>query len=216
MKLLMLMLILAAGLSSASCLGRDTASDDLRRCLRRDQTMDEDCVDQIFFGYFQRDAKTLQEKGLPVYWLGREFTATPRGLTFRGPYGVGFGGEVEGGGILMEYVSGGTDPALEITIYSPAAWELVIDRLLNPRLLSNEGKATRQTVTVKGREAELISIPQFSRPVGELRLIVDLDEVVVVAEAALVQGSGGTDYGLFVKNPDLLVQVMQNLRPYPQ
>ena len=178
---------------------------------------DDDESDQEFYGYFLRDAKAMEEMGLPVYWLGREFTATLGGITFRGPYGSGFAGEVEGGGIFMLYVPEGLDPGLEITVYSPDAWELVKDRILNPRLMSNEGEVTRRTVTVKGRQAELISVPQFTRPVGQLRLILDLDEVVVVAVARSGgQGPDGTDYSLFVNNPDLLVQVMQDLRPYPE
>jgi len=178
---------------------------------------DGDESDQRFYGYFQRDAKKMQQMGLPVYWLGREFTATPGGVTFRGPYGAEFGGEVQGGGIFMDYLHGGLDPELEITVYSPNAWELVKDRILNPRLMSNEGEVTRRTVTVKGRQAELMSVPQFTRPVGQLRLILDLDEVVVVAVARSGgQGPDGTDYSLFVNNPDLLVEVMQDLRPYPE
>ena len=183
-------------------------------CVRRG---DDDESDQRFYGYFLRDAKAMQEMGLPVYWLGREFTATPGGITFRGPYGAEFGAEVEGGGVFMGYLREGPDPGLEITVYSPDAWELAKDRILNPRLMSNEGEVTRRTVTVKGRQAELISVPQFTRPVGQLRLILDLDEVVVVAVARSGgQGPDGTDYSLFVNNPDLLVQVMQDLRPYPE
>ena len=170
-----------------------------------------------FYGYFRRDAKAMQEMGLPVYWLGREFTATPKGIVFRGPYGVRFGGEVEGGGIYMEYTSEGTDPGLELTNYSTDAWNLARDRILNPRTLPSEGDVTRQTVMVNDREAELIFVPQTGRKIGQLRLVLDLDEVVVVA---LVRSGGpgpaGVDYSLFIRNPDLLVQVMQDLRPYPE
>ena len=118
----------------------------------------------------------------------------------------------------MHYVSHATDPGLDITVYSPQAWELVEDRVENPQLLSNEGHVTRQTVTVGGTGAELLSIPSLpSRPVNCLRLIVVLDPVVVVVEAnSGGQSPGGGDYNLFINNPDLLVQVMQNLRPYPQ
>jgi hypothetical protein len=118
----------------------------------------------------------------------------------------------------MRYLSEGKDPGLEITVYSPDAWKLAKSRILNPQLLSNEGEATRRTVTVKGRQAELISVPQFTRSVGQLRLIIDLDEVVIVAVARSGgQGPGGTDHSLFIKNPDLLVEVIdENLRPYPE
>jgi len=171
--------------------------------------------DERFYGYFLRDAEAMQDMGLPVYWLGREFNAGA--LTFQGPYGLEFGGEVEGGGIFMRYLPQGTDPGLELTIYSCDAWELVKDRLLDPQLLSNEGEVTRQTVTVKGRQAELIFVPQFTRPVGQLRLILELDEVFILAVARSGgQRPDGTDYSLFIRNPDLLIQVMEDLRPYPE
>ena len=177
----------------------------------------DDDPEEEFYGYFLRDAKTLQDMGLPVYWLGREFTATPKGIVFRGPYGVGFGAEVEGGGVFMRYLPEGSDPGLELTDYSADAWNLVRDTMLNPRPLPSEGEVARQTVTVNGHDAELIFVPQTGRKIGQLRLVLDLDEVVVVA---LVRsggpGSAGVDYSLFIRNPDLLVQVMQDLRPYPE
>jgi hypothetical protein len=182
-----------------------------------------DDVDERFYGFFQRDAKVMQDMGLPVYWLGREFTAG--GLTLRGPYAPEFGGEVEGGGIFFHYKSSleraqreGTDADVEITVYSPAAWQLAMDRILNPRTLTTEGKVTRRTVTVKGRQAELISVPSGTRPVGKLRLVIDLNEVVVLAVARAFGpvSPGGPDRSIFINNPELLVQVMQNLRPYPE
>jgi hypothetical protein len=177
-----------------------------------------------FYGYFLRDAKAMQEMGLPVYWLGRAFTATPGGLIFQGPYGLEFGGEVEGGGIFMRYVSWldgtpfeGTNIGLQITVYSPDAWELAKDRILNPRLLSNEGEATRRAVIVKGRQAELISVPSNYRPVNVLSLILDLDTVVVVGEAhSVLSADGDSELNIFIKNPDLLMQVLHDLRPYPE
>ena len=59
--------------------------------------------DERFYGFFLRDAKTMEDMGLPVYWLGREFTAG--GLTFHGPYAPEFGGEVESGELFMGYLS---------------------------------------------------------------------------------------------------------------
>ena len=172
--------------------------------------------DERFYGFFQRDAKVMQDMGLPVYWLGREFTAG--GLTYRGPYAPEFGSDVETGDLLMGYKpSGGT--SLEIRVYSPTAWQLVKDWVLNPRTLTTEGKVTRRTVTVRGRQAELISVPSGTRPVGKLRLVIDLDDVQVVAEASAFGpvSPGGPDRTVFINNPDLLVQVIdENLRPYPE
>jgi len=52
--------------------------------------------------YFLRDVAKVQAMGVPVYWLGREFTVD--GLVFRGPYGAEFGAEVEGG-IQLTYLA---------------------------------------------------------------------------------------------------------------
>jgi len=180
-----------------------------------------DDPEEEFYGYFLRDAKAMQDMGLPVYWLGRGFTAGA--LEFEGPYTPEFGGEVEGGGIFMGYShwfggtpGQGTNTGLEITVYSPDAWELAKDRILNPRLLSNEGETTRQRVDVMGREAQLISVPSSRRLVNSLNLVIDLDTVVVVAEVHSVRSADGTESNIFISNPDLLVQVMQGLRPYPE
>ena len=164
--------------------------------------------------YFLRDAKAMHEMDLPVYWLGKEFTVG--GLVFRGPHGAEFGGEVEQG-IGMTYTAtleGGGGVPFNLGVQGRDAWELKKDRVLNPRLPG----VTQRVVTVGGREAAMISIPSGTRPVNTLWLVLELDEVVVVAEA-LAGGpvsAGGPDYSPFINNPDLLVQVMQGLRLYPE
>ena len=178
--------------------------------------------DERFYGFFQRDAKVMQDMGLPVYWLGRAFTAG--GLTFRGPYAPEFGGAVEDGQLFVGYLSRlegtpfeGSTISVNMTIYSPAAWQLAKDRILNPRVLSTEGEVTRRTVTVKGHQAQVISVPFASRPVNVVSLILETEPVVVVAEARSNHAPDGTELSIFMKNPDLFVQVIdQNLRPYPE
>jgi hypothetical protein len=184
----------------------------------------DDNADQRFYGYFLRDVQAMQDMKLPVYWLGRDFTAG--GLTFYGPYGVEFGGEVEGGGIFMTYVLWlegtpfeGANTGLDITVYSPSAWEGVKDRITNPHPLPGQGKVNRSTVDVQGHSAQLISFVGGIRPVERLTLILQRQQVIVVAVAASVGPAtpGGPDYNPFVNNPDLLVQVLNdNLRQYPQ
>jgi hypothetical protein len=197
--LLVLLVALTAMITAISCLNLGESEDER------------------FYAFFLRDAKIMEDMGFPVYWLGREFTA--RGLTYRGPYAPEFGGDVEDGRLWMGYEpSSGT--TLEITVYSPAAWQLAKDRILNPQVLSTEGEVTRRTVTVNGRQAQLISVPSgSSRPVGKLRLVIDLGDVEVVAVARALGPvfPGGPDRTIFINNPDLLVQVIDdNLRPYPQ
>jgi hypothetical protein len=210
LKLLVSIAALAAVVTAISCISLGESDES---------------ADKRFYGYFVRDQKAMEDMGLPVYWLGREFTAG--GLTFRGPHAPEFGGEVEDGRLFMGYSASldapfeGTNIGLEITVYSPDAWQLAKDRILNPRVLSTEGEVTRRTVTVSGRQAEFISIPGTppSRPVARLRLVVDLDPVVVVAEAASnlsSRGGGTSELSVFIKSPDLFVQVMQDLRPYPE
>ena len=206
LKLLVSIAALAAVVTAISCLNLGESEDER------------------FYGYFLRDVKAMQEMGLPVYWLGRGFSAGAQ--TFQGPYGVEFGGEVKGGGISMHYTSWldgtpgeGSNARVEVRVYGPAAWELVRERIMNPPppAVPSRYSVTRQTVEVMGREAELISVPSGNRRVNGLSLILDVDSVVVVAQAASVlSGYGATELNIFINNPDLLVQVMQELRPYPE
>jgi len=169
--------------------------------------------------YFLRDVAAMQDMGLPVYWLGREFNVGA--LAFQGPYGVGFGGEVEGGGIFMQYISWlegtpgeGTNTSLEMTEYSRGAWDLVKDRIMN----SSAPGITRRAVSVQGEEAVMILQAAGARPLNEIWLVLDRGDVTVVASANSggPVSPGGPDYNTFINNPDLLVQVMQDLRHYPE
>jgi len=171
-----------------------------------------DDPEEEFYGYFLRDVATAQAQGVPVYWLGREFTVD--GLVFRGPHVAGFGAEVEGGGVDMSYLLEGGNSRLELTIYGRDAWARVEDRMMNPSLRG----VTRKTVTVGGREGVLFLLPLGSRPLNVLRCVLDLRDIVVVATAHAGGAvyPGGPDYNPFINNPDLLVQVMQDLRPYPE
>jgi hypothetical protein len=165
--------------------------------------------------YFLRDVAAMQAMGLPVYWLGTEFTVD--GHVFRGPYVSEFGAEVEEGGMQMDYVAAidGANIGPTLTIYSRAAWELAKDRVTNP---TTPG-ASRRTVSVLGKDAQMFLTPGGARPLNAMWLVVDLDEVVAVARTNSVVGatpSAGSDLNPFINNPDLLVQVMQGLRPYPE
>jgi hypothetical protein len=170
------------------------------------------------YDYFLRDVAAMQELGLPVYWLGREFNAG--GLTFQGPYGVGFGREVEGGGIFMQYISwlsgarGGSITSLEVTVYSRSAWDLVKDAVG-----TDAPGVTHKVVRVGDRDGEVILQGDAARPLNALSLVLDLENVVVVARAHSVlapAARGGGELTPFINDPDLLVQVMQDLRPYPE
>jgi hypothetical protein len=159
--------------------------------------------------YFLRDVATVEAMGLPVYWLGREFTVD--GLVFRGPYGFEYGPEVEGAGIEMTYQAplDGGNVVFDLNVFSRDVWELTKERVLNPGLPG----VTRDTVTVAGREAQLISVPLGTRPVNTLWLVLDLGDVVVLATA----GAGAPDEPPNpLINPDNLTALMEDLRPYPE
>jgi hypothetical protein len=172
-----------------------------------------DSPEEEAYGYFLRDSATAQAQGVPVYWLGQEFTAGD--LVFRGPYGAEFGAEVEEG-ISVDYLApvDGGNVAFGLTIYSRDAWERVKENIRNPKIPG----VTRRTASIGAREGELLSLPLATREVNQLWLLLDMEDVVVVAVAH--SGGplypGGPDYNPFINDPDLLIQVMEDLRPYPE
>jgi hypothetical protein len=152
-----------------------------------------DVSDEHYYQNFVKDAQAMQEMGLPVFWLGREFNVGD--LTFRGPFVSDFGGEVQGGGIKMEYAaslegntqsSDGATLPFEITVYSQAAWALVSGRILNPETRGT----THRSVTILGKQAEMFSAPGGTRPLNALWLVLDLGDVTVVAGANAGGGGG--------------------------
>jgi hypothetical protein len=76
---------------------------------------------------------------------------------------------------------------------------------------------TRESVEVLGRDADLLLVQGGTRPVNVARLIIDLHDTIVLAEAGsggpLVEG--GPDLNPLI-DPDELLRVMEQLRPYPQ
>jgi hypothetical protein len=174
-----------------------------------------DSPEEEAYGYFLRDVATVEAMGLQVYWLGREFAVDS--LMFRGPYGFEFSAEVEGVGIEMTYLAslGRGSTGLDLDVYSRDVWELTKDRVLNPGLPG----VTHRAITVGGREAELILVPLGTRPLNTLWLLLDLGDVVVLAETSSLiapAAEGAVELNPIIKNPDLLLQVMENLRPYPE
>ncbi len=227
MKSLILCTVIGAGLLCTACFGLGDASpesnDNSLPCVNQDATVDPNCLDQESFGYFLRDVDKMQSMGLPTYWLGRKFQAG--GLTLQGPYGLENDGEPEDDKIEMRYNAWleetpfqGRTVGFSLLIYGPRTWDTVKQRYLNPSSPPPGNlKPSKKTVTVQGHDAQLWTLPAVNRPVNAVALVVQLDPVTIVVEApSLLSPADGTEGNIFVKNPDLLVQVMQNLRPYPQ
>jgi len=164
--------------------------------------------------YFLRDVTAMQELGLPVYWLGTEFTVDDH--VFRGPYVSEFGAEVEGGGIQMDYVTAidGANIGPVLTVYSRGAWDLVKDGV-NAEVPG----VTHRVIRVGDRDGEMILQADATRPLNAISLVLDLGDVVVVARTNSVIGAtpwAGSDMNPIIDNPDLLIRVMEDLRPYPE
>jgi hypothetical protein len=158
---------------------------------------------------------TARALDVPVYWLGQEFAVG--GLVFRGPDVVDFDNDVEATGIGMTYIAPVDDgnTGLDLTVYGRDAWELVKERVTNPRTPG----ASRRSVSVLGKDAEMFSAPGGTRPLNALWLILDLGDAVVVAtvNSGGPAYAGGPDYNPLINSPDLFVQVIEeNLRPYPE
>ncbi len=206
--------LLIAATIAAACSACGTNTDQSnQRTLGPEATQESLDIDSNF----QRNVATAEAKGLPAYWLGRGFTAGD--LTFDGPYGSGTGSDVESGEIDVDYVAWlegtphqGATVSLFLTAYGRDAWSRVESQFTKPRA------GTEETVRVQGKQAQLLSQFSSDRPLNALWLIVDLGDAVVVADAHSGGPAtpGGPDVSPFINNPDLLVQVMQNLRPYPQ
>ena len=165
---------------------------------------------------FLTPVSAARQAGLTVYWLGPSFEAG--GILFstrEAKFPEGIAG-VPLQGLLARY-SSQPEPAgfLDLQLLSRSDWDQVMEKVMNPSLPG----VTRRAVTVGGTQGELLFLPLDATPLNILRLVLDLGDVVVVAQARSVTASaaeGGVELSPFIKDPDLLVQVMQDLRPYPQ
>jgi hypothetical protein len=172
------------------------------------------------FQNFVALAERAEEEGFTPYWLGRSFSSDS--LVFEGPNVADFGADVVGGGIGMSYAapirSGGTVP-LYLTLYSRDAWNHVENEICASGSCVTKpwDRTERLTVSVLGRDALLLLISAGARPINSARLIIDLGDTVVRAEAAAGGASveGGRDVNPLI-DPDELLRVMEQLRPYPQ
>jgi len=164
---------------------------------------------------FLTPVAAAREAGLSVYWLGPSFEAG--GVLFttsEAKFPEGIAG-VPLQGLVVRY-SSGPEPGgfLDLQLLSKSDWGQVKEKLVNPQAPG----AGRRAVSVAGREGELFLQSAGARPLNALSLIVDLGDVALVADtnSSGAVRPGGPDYNPFINNPDLLIQVMQDLRPYPQ
>jgi len=83
---------------------------------------------------------------------------------------------------------------------------------------SKVSSAKRLAVSVGDRSATMVIQTSLTRPVNAVWLVLEFDDVVVMADAHSGGSAspGGPDDSPFVNDPDLLVRVMEDLRPYPE
>lgn len=167
------------------------------------------------YSHFATAAARAPDEGYRAYWLGREFRANE--LLFRGPSAAGFGSGIAGGGVLSGYAArlqNGGDVVLELNLYSHTAWAAAEERVEQ----RDDPMIARRQVSVAGRTGELLSAgPIGDRPVIGLRLILDLGDTVLQADAPSggATGEGGADVNPLIDEQTFL-RVIQNIRPYPE
>jgi hypothetical protein len=114
--------------------------------------------------------------------------------------------------------SGGTVP-LDIKLYSSGAWDIAENQICEGgNCISQPRDPTeRSDVTLRGRDAELLLIAGGTRRVNVAMLLIDMGDTTVVAKAYATASTttGGPDPNPLI-DPDELLRVMEQLRPYPE
>ena len=153
-----------------------------------------------------------EEAGVKLYWLGRQFKAGS--LSFGVSSATEFIVLRDGPGLEISYIADveGGHVGFDVESYSGRQGGAAVIR---ERALSVRG-TTSQRVRIGNWSGELFSIPSGTRPVNNLWLFVDLGDTIVVGQA----GSGGPGIPGEDANPlieaDLLIDLMAQIRPYPQ
>jgi hypothetical protein len=161
------------------------------------------------------EAEAAKEAGLTVYWLGPSFEAG--GVLFRiseAYFPEGFAG-VPLQGLEVGY-SSQPEPAgiLYLQVLSRSDWDQVKEKAINARMPGT----TQRAVSVAGRDGDLFLQAAGARSLNALWLIVDLGDVILVAHTnsgVAPAAQGEVELNPLIANPDLFIQVMQGLRPYP-
>jgi hypothetical protein len=161
-------------------------------------------------GYRNFQTAVAADRTYDVYWLGRSFEAG--GIEYEGPNVPRIGGSVDGGGVVIDYLSKLTDlSSLELTIYSRAAWDLA-----EKRRGPIPDRFSVKSVDVGGHPAELRTGKGDLTPVSAQILVIDYGDTIVEAEtgAVIPLTPMGPQPNPLVDEAAFLA-VMEQLRPYP-
>jgi len=166
--------------------------------------------------FFLKSVDAARDAGLSVYWLGPSFEAG--GALFslsEAKFSEGIAG-VPLQGLEASYSSRGEPKGIvDLHLFPRSDWDQVKDKVMNP---SAPG-VTRKSVSVAGREGEMVFLTLNDGRLNLVELVLGFGDVVALARANALTASaaqGGGELSVFINNPDLLIQVMENLRPYPQ
>jgi len=168
---------------------------------------------------FLTPVAAAEEAGVTVYWLGASFEAggvlfTTREAEF--PEGI-VGVPLQA--LQVRYSSRNeAGSVLYLDVVPKSEWNEVEEKISDLVISGEPRPVRREKVQVRDKTADLLFLPLATRPLNQLWLILDLGDTVVVALAPSggPTEEGGPDYNPFINNPDLLIQVMEDLRPYPE
>jgi hypothetical protein len=155
-----------------------------------------------------------RSNGLTVYWIGEAYAVGGRHfrrLAAKYPEGIA-GAPISS--LELVYLSDDENElyGLEIKSISSSEWRRVESEVREPRNVPNVRRAQYQ---VAGRPAEMIWAPSPNgEPSGRV-LIVEFDDSVVVASVSAETSLDGSPTNPLI-DPQLFVQYMQMIRPYPE
>ena len=179
----------------------------------------DDSRDPLSNPEFLTPVAEAEDAGVGVYWLGTQFQAGS--LSFKVAGAAEFIDRPEGAGLEISYSAdiGRGNVAFDVESYSAqrggATPPLGGAEVTRERALAVSG-ATSEDVRVGNWEGELLSLPSATRPVNQLVLFVDLGNTIVVGRPfSGGPGIPGEDLNPLIQ-ADLLIEVMEQLRPYPE
>lgn len=161
--------------------------------------------DHEFHNYQTAVAQAPKEDWTP-YWLGRSFDAG--GLHFTGPTVADFGDEISGGGVTMDYDASHGVGNLAVSLFSSSAWQDALRRGFGRRVAGSE----QNTFVIAGVPATVTSGPVHNEGV---RVDMDFGNTHVLVRAGPSFDLSNHDTNT-LNDVTTLVDVLQNLRPYPQ
>jgi hypothetical protein len=160
-----------------------------------------------------------QQAGLHVYWVGPPSETADEFNVIEAEFHGGVVG-VDANSVDLHYFrEPGVARDLDVFSIAKTDWAS-IDEIIHR---SNGARRTSSTTRViLGREAQVVTerfgnLPRLEdNRVNAFWISIDMDDVVVLAEAHSLQSTSGTEANPLVQNPERLFALLETLRPCPQ